>query len=156
MAGFFNSRVLTKIAFGTRNITHVYHGSRLVWQQLQPHDFFTNVWVGPMTRSAWTTLHTHKVVGSGRANLRSEWLFNFTALYMAEHLRAIRILRNGVQIGYWDHGGNRVMAQVWDSWGTLNNRELVDGDDLVLQAYVSSSNNDLRTISRYSLRVTPI
>lgn len=155
MSGFYGSRGLTGISYGDRKIDRVYRGGQLLWQTLQPHTHYTEVWVGPITRSEWYTLHTHTVVGSGRANFSSSWLFNLTPIYTPTHLRAMRILRNGYQIAYWDHGGYRVMAQVWHSSGSITNQELLDGDVITLQAYASASDTNLRTLSNHGMTITP-
>lgn len=158
---FVNSYAEKNLEGGSAHIQPAYR-SEIFWEKdkwiditHEPYHFSTDRWFGPMPRSTWQTLHTHTIKGSGPANIRSDWLFNMTGLYMARHLRAIRIRLNGRQIGYWDHGGERVMAQVWRSEGSITNQELVEGDQLTLEAYGSSSNGDLRTLSRYSLQVNP-
>lgn len=122
---------------------------------LQPH-FNRNDTSIAIDQSVWTTLETVTVVGYGFGYVDAGWRYGLVAVNGNSHLRAMRVMLNGTQIGYWDHGGTKVMATSWEveSAGPQL-ASLKEGDVLTLQGYATSGAAGLRTITYRWLEIEP-
>lgn len=131
-------------------------GNTPIWPPINEYFFAKNSSFGALSQDKWVTLHEHKVVGFGASRIALAWRFDSYILYIPSHLRAIRVLRNGAQIGYWDHGGRKVMAQEWDRTGTISNQYLSYGDTLTYQGFADAGSSSLRTVTKFSAHVHSI
>lgn len=103
----------------------------------------------------WATLDETVVAGAGQANISAGWRVNSTGIFWGSpHVRAVRLMLNGAQVGHWDHGGNVVQGTSWESTGSVLGIRLNQGDALQLQGQATAANEPLRTFTYRWLQVT--
>ena len=133
----------------------IWDGDNWVDNLQEPYLYSNDDRTGPIHQSAWTNLHVYNADASGTVNISLSWRFSSILFSNVSHLRAIRLMLNEEQIGYWDHGGTKVSGQSWTSSGSTNAIFLEEGDELRMEAWASSIGPDLRTLNRYSFQVEP-